>query len=124
MARGITITPSGGSAVPLVPRPGSIALAYEPMDVGGDGIPNCRNATPMKCDFEVVVDETSPTYVNLLALRTQTTAEANSSVEVEFHAAKNDNTYTISQASVRVSLEGEGVMTASISVKGNGVLNE
>jgi len=124
MARGVTITPNGGTGTELVPRPGTLSLGHENMDVGGDGVPNCRNSAPMKLDFEVVVDASAPSHTTILGLKSKTYSEADSSAAVAFHSAVNANTYTISDASVKVSLEGEGVMIAKISVKGNGVKDD
>jgi hypothetical protein len=119
MARGVTITPDGGSPVSLTPRPGSIKLAYDNKDVGGDGIPNVRQAAPMKCDFEVVVDSSSPTYTALLALRNATTKEADHAAVVTLLAAISAAVYTFADTSVQVSLDGDGVLIGKISIKGN-----
>jgi hypothetical protein len=119
MARGISITPSGGTLTSLTPRPGSIKLAYENKDVGGDGVPNVRTAIAMKCDFEVVADGTAPTAATLVALRNTTIKECAHAAVVNLYAAISAATYTFADASVKVTLDGDGVLIAKISIKGN-----
>lgn len=119
MARGVVITPSGGQATTLTPRPGSIKLSYENIDVGGDGVPNVRKAAPMKCDFEVVCDQTSPLYSTLLALRNNTIKACDTAAVVTLLAAISAAVYTFADASVQVDLEGDGVLIAKMSIKGN-----
>jgi hypothetical protein len=119
MARGISITPSGGTLTSLTPRPASIKLAYENKDVGGDGVPNIRSAVSMSCDFEVVADGTSPTAATLIGLRNTTIKECAHTAVVNLYSAISTATYTFADASVKVSLEGDGVMIAKVSIKGN-----
>jgi hypothetical protein len=119
MARGISITPNGGSPTSLTPRPGSIKLAYENKDVGGDAIPLVRLSAPMRCDFEVVVDGTAPTAATILGLRDETTDECSAAAVVTLLAAISAATYTFADASVQVTLEGDGAMIAKITIKGN-----
>jgi hypothetical protein len=118
MARGITITPVGGSAATLVPRPGSIKIAYDNVDVGGDGVPNVRSANPMKIDFEVVVDASTPSYATLLALRNSTVKPCDTAAVAHLYAGTSAAVYTLAEASVQISLEGDGVLIAKVSVKG------
>ena len=119
MARGVSITPCGGSPTSLTPRPGSIKLAYENKDTGGDGIPNVRLAAPMRCDLEVVLDGTSPTAATVLGLRDETTDECSAAAVVTLLAALSAAVYTFADASVQVQIDGEGAMIAKITIKGN-----
>lgn len=119
MARGVVITPSGGQAVSLTPRPGSIKIAYDNKDVGGDGVPHVRQAGPMKVDFEVVCDGTSPLYSTLLALRNATTKVCDTAAVVTLYSGISAAVYTFADASVDVSLDGDGVLVAKVSIKGN-----
>lgn len=119
MARGVVITPSGGQAVTLVPRPGSIKIAYDNVDVGGDGVPNVRSANPMKVDFEVVADSSAPTYSTLLGLRNSTIKPCDHAAVVNLLAGISSAVYTFADASVQVSLDGDGVLLAKVSLKGN-----
>ena len=118
MARNFTITPSGGGALSIVPRPGSISMKHVPLDTGGDGIPQVRAGDAIEISAEVAVLTSSTTYAALIALQNATTKPCD-------HAATVEDLYgvttSINDASVKVSFSGEGIAICTITAKGNKV---
>lgn len=116
MARGLTITPSGGGALTVTPRPGSINIKNVPLNTGGDGIVQVRAGNAVEISAEVAVLTSSATYAALIALQNAVTKPADHAVSVE---TLYGVTQSITDASVKVSFTGEGIAICTITAKGN-----
>lgn len=116
MARNLTITPNGGSALALTPRPGTIKIRPDVNDVGGSDQPWCRTGLAWIIEADVTVLSTTATFTALVALMNVTTKAADTAVAVE---TLQGTTKSLANCTIKVDFSGEGVMNCHITATGN-----
>ena len=103
----ITITPQGGTGVPITPIAGSVTKGGGHDDRGGGKIPNTRAGIARNGTFEALINDTTLTVAIASGLRTGAGEHADVTGEIESYDALVD-----------VEISGDAVQIAKFTIKG------